>query len=151
MVYGLVSMFTIIVALTFLNFIAWRDMKAEKDRINALETARALEYVGIRSDLAAAKSASDDARKSSEMVKGSHYDTLLKRIDTAEASALGCLRQVETFAEKIASFGGRLSSMAKHAKPKEEEPVPEPILPGPPLQLQQLNGHTQSHFGRKAR
>lgn len=153
MVYGLVSLFTIIVALTFLNFVAWRDMKAEKDRLNALENARAAEFIAFRGHVDAAKAAAAAATATAEMVKGSHYDQLLKRIDSAEATANGCLRQCEIFAEKIASFGGRLSSMARKPKetPEGEADPAGPVLPLYQLPAQQTNGHQPSRFGQKAR
>jgi len=151
--FGLLALFAVILALVFLVFHAWRGVKADGERISAqsLEVDSRIER--LRSEIDRARDEADDAKRIAIEVQGTHYKTLLRRIDEAEATGLGCLRQAEVLAEKVATLGGRMSAFQRHHG-KKAEPDPEPAADPnqvplfPAAMPPQGNGHVTGHFGR---
>jgi len=147
--YGLLALFAVILVLVFLAFHAWRGIKADGDRILAVRADVVRDIEALKVDIKEALTVARAAQGLATEVQGTHYKSLLRRIDEAEASTLGHQKQAELFAEKLASFGGRLSALARWQK-KDPEPA-EPSAAGeefladvPP----QGNGHVTGNFGR---
>lgn len=125
--WGLFALFTVLLTLVFLAFHAWRGVKAEYDRIDAHRRGLDAKFLELQAEVQRSRDASEEARRIAGQVEGTHFKTLLRRIDEAEASALGAVKQCEVLAAKQASLGGRLSALARWTKkeePEEEEDLP---------------------------
>lgn len=165
MEFGIFSLFAVQFLLSFLAFTAWRAIASEAGRIkdaenrmsskvDALDAAVSAATEAAKAAAGAAMAEAVAAKAEAQSVRGSHFDTLLRRIDSAEASTLGFTKQVEVLADKVASLGGRLSNFArvyKRQDAEEKEPAP---APGPngveQLDLAQLAPQVvPGHFGRK--
>lgn len=155
--YGLFALIVVILTLVFLAFHAWRGIKADGDRIRA-EVSKCAAIVGeMERALGGMEGRVSEAKAIAVEVQGTHYKTLLRRIDEAEATSLGHVKQVEVLAEKIASLGGRLSSLQRWRK-ELKEPEGEdlggeqveafPVAPVPPP-VAMNNGHFGRIVGRK--
>lgn len=148
--YGLLALFAVILVLVFLAFHAWRGIKADGDRILAVRADVVKDLDAMRVDVKEAMAAARAGLSLAMEVQGTHYKSLLKRIDEAEATTLGHQKQVELLAEKMASFGGRLSALARWQK-KDPEPAEPPAPDGedPGEQVpRQGNTHVPGNFGR---
>jgi len=156
--YGLFALIVVILALVFLAFHAWRGIKAEGERISAMESRMKEAIAGNKTVAGEAWEHAGEALSLARQVEGTHYKFLLKRIDEAEATTLGHQKQVEVLLEKVASLSGRLTALQRWRKETFE---PETTPPGDPLAGEQLpifpaasvppqgtNGH--GHFGRVA-
>lgn len=156
--YGIIGLFAIELILTFLNFLAWRDVKSQEKALSAQEAARAAQYETFRLEVAASKAQAQEAKESSSLVKGTYYDTLLKRIDTAEATVLGYEKQLLMMQARVASLTGRVTANARYAK-QESDDDDSPPSAGDPNQvpaagLPAANGSRfgfGAGFGSKAR
>lgn len=129
--YGLIGLFTIELGLAFLCFLAWRDVKRQENALSAQEAARAAQYERFGLEVAASKAQALEAKQASDLVKGTHYDTLLKRIDTAEATVLGYEKQLLMLQAKVASLSGRVTASARYRDRDQEEEEPAPGTAAP--------------------
>lgn len=125
--WGLFALFVVMLCLVFLAFHAWRGIKAEYDRIDKHRREVDATVNALQASIAAARADGEEAKRIAREVEGTHYKTLLRRIDEAEASALGVMKQAEVLAEKVASLGGRMSALQRWMK--REEPEPEDDAP----------------------
>jgi len=150
--YGLFALLVVILVLIFLAFHAWRGIQSESSRISAHRLDIDAKINGLHGEMAASRLDASEAKRIATEVQGTHYKSLLHRINEAEATALGATKQCEVLAEKCASLGGRLAALARWSK-KEADPAPEgeesqiPMFPAvsmPP----QGNTHVNGHFGR---
>jgi len=150
--YGLFALLVVILVLIFLAFHAWRGIQAESSRISAHRTDVDAKLTAILNEAAASRHESTEAKRIAMEVQGTHYKSLLHRIDEAEATALGATKQCEVLAEKCASLGGRLSALARWSK-KEADPEPGdgeqqvPMFPAASMPSPG-NMHVNGHFGR---
>lgn len=153
--YGLFALIVVILVLVFLAFHAWRSIRAEADRISAQWTRIEARIVETERSTGRALAEAEGASTLAREVQGSHYTRLLKRIDDAEATGLGCLKQCEVLSEKIASHGGRLSALSRWRKEAQAPEAPDddttvPMFPAAPVPPQG-NIPVPGHFGRMAR
>lgn len=154
MEFGIFSLFAVQFLLSFLAFTAWRAIASEAGRVKDAENRTASRMDALEQAVTAATAKASAAEAEAKAVRGAHFDTLLRRIDSAEASTLAQTKQVETLLDKVASLGGRLSNFQRTYKRSEEtEPAPAPGTNGieqtelPVMSPQVVPGH----FGRKAK
>lgn len=173
--YGLIALIVVMLVLVALAFQAWRGIRAETDRIFSHRVEQDSKMAALVTQIgearaAASKAAADAMTKAeaaltkAQEVEGTHYKTLLRRIDEAEASALAFEKSLQVCLEKQASLGGRLSALQRHYKEQAEAgsaPAPAPAaeddgIPRLPF-VMPTSGHVPpaagtvpGHFGRKA-
>jgi len=112
--WGLITLFVVMLALISLAFHAWRGIKADADRITS-----------IIPKIDAVEKLANEALHLAREVQGTHYKALLKRIDESEAAASAFTVKVEGLTAKMATLGGRLSSLQRWHKGKAPEPAAE--------------------------
>jgi len=154
--YGQIGLLLLGIVIAFVNFLLWRSTRAEADRISTQGLRTEAEYARLGDRVAGINEVAKDAMKEAQAVKGEYFTVLLRRIDAAEATSLGTLKQTEVFAEKLTAFSARLSSFARHHKIKDEateagNAAPE-VAPAPPIPKGAANGtETRSSFGQTVR
>ena len=151
--WGLFALFAVILCLVFLAFHAWRGIKSEYDRIDAHRRQIDGKVLELAAEIRLACTNAAEARELAKTVEGTHYKHLLRRIDEAEASALGVMKQAEVLAEKIASMGGRMSALQrwmKREEPDQEEEIPANQIPMfPPVAPPAAGNATPPGVGRQ--
>lgn len=155
--YGLFALIVVILVLVFLAFHAWRGVKADAERIFESEARTKADLDLAFGRIETIRALADRALVIAEAVEKTHYKSLLSRIDEAEATSLRVFKQFEVFENKIASLGGRMSSLQRWrkeaAEPEDtggggEQLEAFPVAPVPPP-VNQANGHFGRIVGRK--
>lgn len=151
--YGLFALIVVVLALIFLAFHAWRGIKAEGERISVQSTQVDAKVAKMALEIEAARALAQSALSLAQEVQGTHYKSLLHRINEAEATAAAAQKQNDVLGEKIASMGGRLSALARWQKKDpeaapEEPPAGEQVPMFPAAMPPPGNVHVTGHFGR---
>lgn len=154
--YGIVSLFAVQLVIAFLTGLAWWSLKDASSQAKDVENRIKGETTGLRATVDQLRADLSETRSMVATIKGTHYDSLLKRIDQAEDRTIKFERAVELCTEKTASVAGRLSVFQRHYKIEKENPEPAPdgskhpdairFDAEPPAQRATIPGN----FGRKA-
>jgi len=156
--YGLIALIILVLVLVAFAFHAWRGIRSEADRITGWK-ADILAQVGmIKAALDACRAVADAAAAKAGEVEVTHYKTLLRRIDEAEAVTAKYDKQVEALAEKQASVAARVTAIQRHyreqmeagAKAEEPQEMSHGMMPlFQPPESQPDPRMVPGHFGRK--
>lgn len=121
MEYGLISLFAVELILAFLVFQAYRSISTEGHKLSSLLGSASSQQYALDVRITAATDAANEARRTAQALRETHYDAVMARLSQLEATTEKLARTIENTEEKIKSVNARASAIARHRRKLEEE------------------------------